>query len=158
MEIDNFIDQDSILLDLKSSSKRQALMELSKHMADNKNLSDREIFNVLLEREKLGSTGIGRGIAIPHGKLKGLDRICGCFVRLNKPIDFESIDKKPVDLIFLLLAPEDSGVQHLKALALMSRIMGKNNFCNKLRSSESAESIFSLLTKDQAQELPRNLK
>ena len=90
MEIDSFIDQDSILLDLKSSSKRQALMELSKRMADTKNLSEREIFDVLLEREKLGSTGIGKGIAIPHGKLKGLDKISGCFVRLNKAIDFES--------------------------------------------------------------------
>ncbi len=149
MEIDSFIDQDSILLDLRSSSKRQALMELSKRMAETKNLSEREIFDVLLEREKLGSTGIGQGIAIPHGKLKGLDKISGCFVRLNKAIDFESIDKKPVDLIFLLLAPEDSGVQHLKALALMSRIMGNKSFCNKLRSSESAESIFSLLTKKQ---------
>ncbi len=148
MEIDSFINQDSILLDLKSSSKRQALMELAKRMANTKDLSEREIFDVLLEREKLGSTGIGQGIAIPHGKLKGLDKICGCFVRLNKPIDFESIDKKPVDLIFLLLAPEDSGVQHLKALALMSRIMGNTNFCNKLRSSESAETIFSLLTKE----------
>ena len=149
MEIDNFIDQDSILLNLKVSCKRQTLMELSKRMAENRDLSEREIFDVLLEREKLGSTGIGHGIAIPHGKLKGLDRICGCFVRLSKPIDFESIDEKPVDLIFLLLAPEDSGVQHLKALALMSRIMGNKNFCNKLRSSESAESIFSLLTKEQ---------
>ena len=147
MEIDNFIDQDSVLLNLKSSSKRQALMELSKRIADNNNLSEREIFDVLLEREKLGSTGIGEGIAIPHGKLKGLEKICGCFVRLNKPIDFESIDGKPVDLIFLLLAPENSGVQHLKALALMSRIMGNKTFCNKLRSSDSAESIFSLLTK-----------
>ena len=149
MEIDNFIDQDSILLDLKSSSKRQTLMELSKRIADTRNLSEREIFDVLLEREKLGSTGIGHGIAIPHGKLKGLDKICGYFVRLNKPIDFESIDERPVDLIFLLLAPEDSGVQHLKALALMSRIMGNENFCNKLRSSKSAESIFSLLIKEQ---------
>ena len=136
MEIDNFIDQNSILLDLKSSSKRQALLELSKRVANTRNLSEREIFHVLLEREKLGSTGIGQGIAIPHGKLKGLEKICGCLVRLNKPIDFESIDKKPVDLIFLLLAPENSGVQHLKALALMSRIMGNKNLCNKLRSSD----------------------
>ena len=149
MEINNFIDQDSILLDLKISSKRQTLKELSKRIADTRNLSERVIFDVLLEREKLGSTGIGHGIAIPHGKLKGLDKICGCFVKLNKPIDFDSIDGKPVDLIFLLLAPEDSGVQHLKALALMSRIMGNNNFCNKLRSSKSAESIFSLLIKEQ---------
>ena len=150
MEIDNFIDQDSVLLNLKVSSKRQTLMELSKRMAKNRDLSEREIFDVLLEREKLGSTGIGHGIAIPHGKLKGLDRICGCFVRLSKPIDFESIDEKPVDLIFLLLAPENSGVQHLKALALMSRIMGNKNFCDKLRSSKSAESVFSLLTKEQS--------
>ena len=149
MKINNFIDQDSILLDLKSSSKRQTLKELSKRIADTRNLSERVIFDVLLEREKLGSTGIGHGIAIPHGKLKGLDKICGCFVKLNEPIDFDSIDGKPVDLIFLLLAPEDSGVQHLKALALMSRIMGNNNFCNKLRSSKSAESIFSLLIKEQ---------
>jgi len=149
MEINNFIDQDSILLDLKISSKRQTLKELSKRIADTRNLSERVIFDVLLEREKLGSTGIGHGIAIPHGKLKGLDKICGCFVKLNKPIDFDSIDGKPVDLIFLLLAPEDSGVQHLKALALMSRIMGNENFCNKLRSSKSAESIFSLLIKEQ---------
>jgi PTS system nitrogen regulatory IIA component len=102
---------------------------------------------VLLEREKLGTTGVGTGIAIPHGKLPDLDKLHGMFARLEHPIDFEAIDEQPVDLIFLLLAPESAGADHLKALARVSRLLRDSDACESLRKAESSDDIYSLLTK-----------
>ena len=103
------------------------------------------MFDILVERERLGSTGVGAGLAIPHGKLPGLDLLQGVFARLEKPVDFDAIDDESVDLVFLLLAPEGAGADHLKALARVSRIMRDRAFCDKLRGSDSSDAIYALL-------------
>ena len=113
-------------------------------------LHERAIFDVLMEREKLGTTGVGNGIAIPHGKLANLDRLYGLFARLENPIDFQSIDEQPVDLIFLLLAPETAGADHLKALARVSRLLRDQVACEKLRGTDDGEALFALLTESSA--------
>lgn len=136
----------AILPALKAASKKQALQELARKAADLTGQHERAIFDVLLERERLGTTGVGHGIAIPHGKLPGLARVHGVFARLDKPIDFDAIDDQPVDLLFLLLAPEQSGADHLKALARVSRLLRDGAICAKLRGSDNADAIFALLT------------
>lgn len=140
----------AILPNLKVGNKKQALQELARRAAELTGQHERSVFDVLLERERLGTTGVGRGIAIPHGKLPSLGRVYGLFARLERPIDFESIDEQPVDLIFLLLAPEHAGADHLKALARVSRLLRDQSICEKLRGSESADAIFALLTQQEA--------
>ncbi len=146
MEIADLVGPEGVIANLRVSSKKQALQELARRAAAITRLRERAIFDVLLERERLGTTGVGHGIAIPHGKLPDLDRLYGLFARLEKPIDFDAIDEQPVDLIFLLLAPESAGADHLKALARISRLLRDGAFCDKLRGSESPEAIYALLT------------
>ena len=146
MDMVNFLAQEGIVANLKASSKKQALQELSQQAAVLTGLHERTIFDVLLQREKLGTTGIGRGIAIPHGKMQELERLHGIFARLPKPIDFDAIDEQPVDLIFLLLAPESAGADHLKALARISRLLRDYAICAKLRGADDPEALFALLT------------
>ena len=107
---------------------------------------ERAIFDVLMERERLGTTGVGSGIAIPHGKLQSLERLYGLFARLEQPVDFQAIDERPVDLIFLLLAPESAGADHLKALARISRVLRDGKVCDKLRGTDTAEALYAILT------------
>ena len=145
MEISDLITPDSIFSKLPATSKKQALQELAKRASDIAELNERVIFDALIERERLGTTGVGNGIAIPHGKLAGLDRLHGLFARLDKPIEFESIDEQPVDLIFLLLAPECAGADHLKALARVSRLLRDRSTCEKLRGSEDPDALYALL-------------
>jgi PTS system nitrogen regulatory IIA component len=145
MEILDLLRQDAVVANLKAASKKQVLQELSARAAAMTGLDERTIFDVLLERERLGTTGVGRGIAIPHGKLKELDRLHGVFARLGKPVDFDAIDDQPVDLIFLLLAPESAGADHLKALARVSRLLRDEKVCRKLRDSDQADAIYALL-------------
>ena len=145
MEIEDLLTPDAVIAKLSASSKKQALQELSKHAAGMTGLNERTIFDTLLERERLGTTGVGHGIAIPHGKPPGLKRLHGLFARLEKPIDFDSVDEQPVDLIFLLLAPESAGADHLKALARVSRLLRDPKICEKLRGSESSDALFALL-------------
>jgi len=145
MEISDFITPASIFSKLPATSKKQALQELAKRASDISELNERVIFDALIERERLGTTGVGNGIAIPHGKLAGLDRLHGLFARLDKPIEFESIDEQPVDLIFLLLAPECAGADHLKALARVSRLLRDRSICEKLRGSEDPNALYALL-------------
>ena len=147
MEISDLVSPESIVPKLRARSKKQALQELSKRLAPLINQEDGAIFDVLLERERLGTTGVGTGIAIPHGKLPGLDKLHGMFARLENPIDFEAIDEQPVDLIFLLLAPESAGADHLKALARVSRLLRDDSACENLRNAESSDDIYSLLTR-----------
>jgi nitrogen PTS system EIIA component len=146
MEITDLIAPRSVIAQLRATSKRQALQELAKRAAAITGVSDREIYDVLIERERLGSTGIGMGIGIPHGKLASLDRFCGVFARLERPIPFEAVDDQPVDLIFLLLAPENAGADHLKALARISRLLRDRAICEKLRGTDRPEALFALLT------------
>lgn len=146
MEVSDLLSVESIIADFRVTSKKQALQEISRHAADITGQDERAIFDILLEREQLGTTGVGDGLAIPHGRLKGLDKIYGFFARLEKPIDFDSIDDRPVDLIFLLLAPEGAGADHLKALARISRLLRGPSFCEKLRGANSGDALYALLS------------
>jgi PTS system nitrogen regulatory IIA component len=146
MDIAELISPEGVVPNLRATSKKQALQELARRAAEITGLAERAIFDVLVEREKLGTTGVGNGIAIPHGKLASLTRLYGLFARLEKPIDFDSIDEQPVDLIFLLLAPESAGADHLKALARISRLLRDKGVCEKLRATDTAEGLYALLT------------
>ena len=140
----------SIIANLRAGNKKQALQELARKAAELTGQHERMIFDVLLERERLGTPGVGQGIAIPHGKLSSLGRVYGIFARLERAIDFDAIDEQPVDLMFLLLAPEQAGADHLKALARVSRLLRDNSVCEKLRGSTSADAIYALLTQTEA--------
>ena len=148
MEIADLLSPAGVVANLKATSKKQALQELSRIAAEVTGLHERTIFDVLLERERLGTTGIGNAIAIPHGKLSNLDKLHGIFARLERPIDFDSIDEQPVDLIFLLLAPESAGADHLKALARVSRLLRDSSACEKLRGTDDSEALYALLIED----------
>ena len=150
MEISDLLTTESVVPNLHATSKKQVLQELAKRASEISGMHERAIFDVLLERERLGTTGVGNGIAIPHGKLPNLERLHGLFARLEKPIDFDSIDEQPVDLIFLLLAPESAGADHLKALARVSRLLRDKNGCEKLRGTDSAEALYAILTQSAA--------
>ncbi|HJU19518.1 MAG TPA: PTS IIA-like nitrogen regulatory protein PtsN [Stellaceae bacterium] len=145
MEIADLITPRSVVAQLRATGKKHALQELAKRAAALTGASDRAIYDVLVERERLGTTGIGNGTAIPHGKLKGLTRLYGIFARLERPIAFEAIDDRPVDLIFMLLAPEDAGTDHLTALARISRLLRDRAMCEKLRGTDKADALYALL-------------
>lgn len=151
MDIRTLISPESVIPNLKVTSKKQALQELAREAASLTGLHERAVFDTLLERERLGTTGVGNGIAIPHGKLPQLTGLHGLFARLERPIDFEAIDEQPVDLIFLLLAPESAGADHLKALARVSRLLRDKSMCEKLRGTSSAEGLYALLAESEAQ-------
>lgn len=146
MPITDLVAPEAILPALKVISKKQALQELSARAATLTGLSEKAIFEVLLQRERLGTTAVGGGVAIPHGKLPKLDRIFGLFARLERPIDFEAMDGQPVDLIFLLLAPEGAGADHLKALAKVARLMRDQDLAAKLRASRDAQALYAVLS------------
>jgi PTS system nitrogen regulatory IIA component len=146
MEISDLITPDSVIVALKATSKKQTLQELAHRAAEVTGLHERAIFDVLLERERLGTTGVGKGIAIPHGKLADLTELHGIFARLEKPVEFDSVDEEPVDLVFLLLAPETAGADHLKALARISRLLRDGKMCEKLRSLQEPRDLYKLLT------------
>lgn len=141
----DILDANAVIPSLKVGSKKQALQELSAKAAEATGLPARRIFDVLLERERLGSTGMGRGIAIPHGKLAGLDRVHGLFARLERPVEFDAIDGQPVDLMMVLLAPEQHGADHLRALARVSRLLRNEALANKLRGCETADAMVALM-------------
>lgn len=151
MDITTLISPESVIPNLKATSKKQALQELAREAATLTGLHERAVFDTLLERERLGTTGVGNGIAIPHGKLAQLGRLHGLFARLERPVDFEAIDEQPVDLIFLLLAPESAGADHLKALARVSRLLRDRGMCEKLRGTDTAEGLYALLAESEAQ-------
>ena len=146
MPLDDILAADAIFTALKAGNKKQALQELAAKAAVSTGRAEREIFDILLQRERLGSTGIGNGVAIPHGKLPKLKALVGLFARLEKPIDFEALDGHPVDLIFLLLAPEAAGADHLKALARIARLLRDPAIAAKMRATGDAQIIYELLT------------
>tara|TARA_A100001037_G_scaffold273005_1_gene269548 strand:+ start:2084 stop:2548 length:465 start_codon:yes stop_codon:yes gene_type:complete len=145
MEFAELLTPEAVIPQMKAESKKQALQELSGFAAELTGVEERTIFEVLLERERLGTTGVGNGIAIPHGKLEDVKQLCGMFARLDTPVDFDAIDDQPVDLIFVLLAPESAGADHLKALAWVSRLLRDNSICEKIRGSEDREAILELI-------------
>lgn len=150
MTLDTLIDKQSVLASLKAPNKKQLLQELSQALAAQVAVDHRVIFETLLKREKLGSTGIGQGIAIPHGKLPSIARVYGLFARLAQPVDFDSVDGQPVDLVFVLLAPEDAGADHLKALAKISRVLRDPAMVAKLRGTDDAQGLYAILTEPAA--------
>ena len=146
MELADFLKPDDVIAHLRATGKKQALQYISRHASERTGCSEREIFCVLMERERLGTTGVGNGIAIPHAKLPSLEWVYALFARLDHPIDFDSIDERPVDLICLALAPERAGSDHLRALARLSRLLRHKTTCEKIRGTDDAEELYALLT------------
>ncbi|MFZ2110026.1 MAG: PTS IIA-like nitrogen regulatory protein PtsN [Roseiarcus sp.] len=146
MSLNDLLTPDAVIASLRVNGKKQALQELSDRAAEVSGLPAREIFDSILQRERLGPTGVGDGIAIPHGKLAKCRRIFGVFARLERPIDFEALDGLPVDLIFLLIAPESAGADHLKALATIARKLRNPNLAAQLRATRDASAIYSMMT------------
>lgn len=145
MALSDLVAANAILPALKVNGRKQALQELAARAAVLTGQSERGIFEILMQREKLGSTAVGNGIAIPHGKLPHLTKLFGLFARLQRPVDFEALDGQPVDLIFLLLAPEGAGADHLKALARVARLLRDPAIAHKLRASQDAEALYAVL-------------
>jgi len=151
MPLTDLVAPNAIIPALKVNGKKQAIQELSARAAKLTGQSERVIFETLMQREKLGSTGVGNGIAIPHGKLPKLEKLTGFFARLDRPIDFESLDGQPVDLIFLLLAPEGAGADHLKALARVARLLRQADVVAKLRETRDADALYAVLAMQSSQ-------
>jgi nitrogen PTS system EIIA component len=146
MPLTDLVAPNAIIPALKVNGKKQAIQELAARAAKLTGQNERTIAETLLQREKLGSTGVGNGIAIPHCKLAKLDKLFGLFARLDRPVDFESLDGQPVDLIFLLLAPEGAGADHLKALAKVARLLREAEVVTKLRETQDADALYAVLT------------
>jgi PTS system nitrogen regulatory IIA component len=146
MPLENLLVPEAILPSLRVNGKKQALQELSEKAAEVSGLPAREIFEAWMQREKLNSTGLGDGIAIPHGKLLNVPRIFGIFARLERGIDFEALDGQPVDLLFGLIAPENAGADHLKALAVIARLLRNPATLAKIRATREAPAIYAILT------------
>ena len=146
----DILSSDAVLPAVKANGKKQALQEISAHAARLTGLDAHDIFETLLQRERLGSTGIGEGIAIPHGKLTSIEKLFGLVARLEKPIDFEAIDGMPVDFMFLLLAPEAAGADHLKALARIARVLRQPGVLERLRAANDADAIYAVLMENSA--------
>jgi len=145
MPLTDLVAPNAIVPALKVNGKKQAIQELSAKAAKLSGQNERVIFETLMQREKLGSTAVGNGIAIPHGKLPKLEKLFGLFARLDRPIGFEALDGQPVDLVFLLLAPEAAGADHLKALARVARLLRDADVVRKLRDSRDAEALYAVL-------------
>ena len=150
LEIPDLLTPRSVVAQLRAPTKRQVLQELARRASTMTGIADKRIYDALNERERLGTTGIGMGVAIPHCRLAGLTRLYGFFARLERPVPFDAIDDQPVDLVFLLLAPQDAGAEHLKALARVSRLLRDRATCEKLRGANSADALYALLTEGPA--------
>lgn len=133
------------LAGLKTNSKKHLLQQLSQRMAQVHALDERAVFETVQERERLGSTGFGGGVAIPHGRMAGLDHVTAVFAHLDTPIEFDALDHQPVDLVCLLLAPVDAGADHLKALARVSRMFRDTVLLEKLRGARNDDALYALL-------------
>lgn len=146
MELADLVSADAVLASVKASGRKQALQEIGHRAADVYGLDCGAIIEGLIAREKLGSTAMGQGVAIPHARLPQLDRIVGVFARLEAPVDFEAADGIGVDLIFALLAPEEAGADHLRALAKVSRLLRDETTRAKLRGSDDPKALHALIT------------
>ena len=145
MDLSDLLKPEAVLPSVHAQSKKQVLQEVCDSAAALTGLTEREIFDTILQRERLGSTGVGHGVAIPHGKLKAVDRLVGVFARVSRPIDFDALDDQPVDLVFLLLAPESAGADHLKALARIARVLRDSAVAQKLRVAKDAAELHRIL-------------
>jgi PTS system nitrogen regulatory IIA component len=145
MDFTHFLDDDAVVADMPMANKKGLFQSLAQMAERSTGLAAKDVLERLNERERLGTTGFGGGVAIPHGRIPGLDRIRGAFVRLHKPIDYGAIDDLPVDLVFMMLSPSDAGADHLKALAQVSRRLRDRAFVAKLRGAGSPDALYALL-------------
>jgi PTS system nitrogen regulatory IIA component len=150
MNLGDIVSEEAIIPDLRASSKKQLLQAVAEKASELTGLSAREVFDTILQRERLGSTGVGKGIAIPHGKFANFQDIFGLFARLHEPVEFESLDDQPVDIVFLLIAPENAGADHLKALSRIARVLRDPIRIAKLRATSDQEALYAFLTEEQA--------
>ncbi|GHF65663.1 PTS sugar transporter subunit IIA [Seohaeicola zhoushanensis] len=148
MELSSILRQQAVKVFQAASSKKRLFQEIGDLAGSAYGFEPSTIVDALLERESLGPTGVGHGVALPHARLPGLARVVGCFVMLEKPLDFGAVDRQPVDLAFALFAPEEAGVDHLKALALVSRTLRNAALCSKLRANPEPAKLYALLTSD----------
>ncbi len=146
MTIQDILPAAGIKVIAAASSKKRMFHDLADMAETCFGLQQSVVIDALLDRESLGPTGVGHGVALPHARLPGLDQVCGLFLRVKKPLDFDSVDRQPVDLVFALFAPEEAGVNHLKALALISRTLRNEGICAKLRANEDPNTIYTILT------------
>ena len=149
MHLAGILAVDAVRANVKVTNKKRMLQDIADLAANVYQMNASLVFDGLQARELLGPTGVGRGVAIPHARLAGLKGVSGLFVRLDKPIDFDSVDHRPVDLVFALLAPEEAGVEHLKALARVSRTLRDESICAKIRSTNDIAAIYAILTEFQ---------
>jgi PTS system nitrogen regulatory IIA component len=149
MDLSDFLKPEAVLASLHAQSKKQVLQEVCEVAAKSAGLPERDVFDTVLQRERLGSTGVGQGVAIPHGKLRAARELVGVFARLARPVDFDSLDDQPVDLVFLLLAPEGAGADHLKALARIARVLRDGAVAQRLRAAGDAEEIYRIIVDPQ---------
>ena len=145
MNIADIISKEAVLDNVQAGSKRELIQVLSSKIANISGLDERVIFEAVWERENLGSTGYGDGVAFPHARIEGLDKVSAMFARLDDAVDFDSLDGKPVDLVFLLVSPENSGADHLTALATLSRVLKTEGTCEKLRKARSIDELYAVL-------------
>ncbi|MDH5797914.1 MAG: PTS sugar transporter subunit IIA [Paracoccaceae bacterium] len=150
MELSSILSPAAVRFAAKATSKKRLILDLGELASQAYGLELEPTVDALLERESLGPTGVGHGVAIPHARLSGLDRVVGAFIRLEKPAEFDAVDRQPCDLIFGLFAPVDAGVEHLKALALVSRTMRDSGICAKLRANNDPAILHAILTERQA--------
>ncbi len=145
MNIADIISKEAVLDNVQATSKRELIQVLSNKIANLANVDERVVFDAVWERENLGSTGYGDGVAFPHARIEGLEKVSAMFARLDEPVDFDSLDGKPVDLVFLLISPENSGADHLTALASLSRVLKTEGSCEKLRKARSIDELYTVL-------------
>ncbi len=148
MKISDILTANDVIVINNAASKRQLLKEMSIKIAEGTGIDDRSMFDIILERENLGSTAFGGGTAVPHGRIPELKQLKGLFAKLQKGIDFEADDNQPVDLVFMLVSPENSGADHLSSLAQISKIIKDEEICGQLRNAGSTEEIYRILTQN----------
>ena len=146
MDLSTILKPEAVKVISAASSKKRLLQDFGDLAASAYGLSSTVVVDALQERESLGPTGVGKGVALPHARMDGIDNVKGAFILLEKPVDFSSVDSQPVDLAFALFAPQDAGVQHLKALAFVSRTLRETSICSKLRANPSAQTLHAILT------------
>lgn len=146
MPLSNLIPPGGVAADLAATTRKQALQALADLAQRSLDIPARPVLDAVIEREKLGSTGVGHGVAIPHARTDLVDQVCGVFARLKQPVDFDAVDGRPADLIFLLLAPEDAGAEHLKALAQVSRLFRREDIRRSLRAAPDAQAMTVILS------------
>ncbi|CRL15748.1 PTS sugar transporter subunit IIA [Phaeobacter italicus] len=150
MQISDILKPEAVRVFGAASSKKRLFQEIADVAQLAYGLSSQTTVEALLDRESLGPTGVGHGVALPHARLDGLDKVVGAFVKLDNPLEFGAVDRQPIDIAFALFAPEDAGVEHLKALALVSRTLREQSFCTKLRANPDPATLYTILTENQS--------